>query len=671
MPEQAAFPDITFKTFSAFINSTFSSKISLSTVLLLLFTMTENPDLLSLHVRQKIRDPECTGEKSIRLSAWIKSLSRSVYDTVREEKARTLFKKSERSDDKVESLATKLDNFATLLDLTPYYQHGKFVKLKPVSHKEIQPVLVICPDSVTCEDLQCQPRGLLQSTDIRDIPLVTLIKSTTVHKNVMVLGGYCSKCNTIYQADHERVVEAGHDPKRVYVNSAKYLKIGQTTWVDRIFANAVLNGMYSFHASASAYTEFWNNSYGTINGETIAKLTRRQVWQAFIQESIRMVAVESKINLEMADGMSISEKTKVAFEKLGNNGIIHISKGHACSECTQPYKQIADILPNIDEAAMVGMDENRAVPAFVGMSDDSTGSASMPTLIEEEPEESQGNQDTNQTQPHISLDLMDVDSVRNADVTMDILDGCCMGPKCCAADGCSRELKNHRGGVFCQYHELQYGSRCRMRDCTNTKVNPSQACEEHQAEWKSHVHTHSRTNLSGIKRQLQRPDEREDWQTATCGSGVQAHDEEPHEKKARANFFSPARFYCVETMCKPCGVVVAWTKFAKAESETNILKWLESVYPVEASRPQYICIDKACKVLRTSIANGSWESWKKTTRLVVDSYHYINHRVKDILCRTWCNPAPLNGSAPNLVVIEEDKDGKACYKRAFNTQVSL
>jgi hypothetical protein len=31
----------------------------------------------------------------------------------------------------------------------------------------------------------------------------------------------------------------------------------------------------------------------------------------------------------------------------------------------------------------------------------------------------------------------------------------------------------------------------------------------------------------------------------------------------------------------------------------------------------------------------------------------------------------MNGSAPNLVVVEEDKNGKKYYKRAFNTQVNF
>ena len=116
--------------------------------------------------------------------------------------------------------------------------------------------------------------------------------------------------------------------------------------------------------------------------------------------------------------------------------------------------------------------------------------------------------------------------------------------------------------------------------------------------------------------------------------------------------------------------MIAWAKFAKAESPTNILQFLASVYPTEESQPDYICIDKACQVLRTCVHGGRWDVWSQTSRFIVDSYHYINHRVLDYLCRKWCNPAPLNGSAPNLVVVEEDIYGQQHYKRAFNTQVS-
>ena len=38
------------------------------------------------------------------------------------------------------------------------------------------------------------------------------------------------------------------------------------------------------------------------------------------------------------------------------------------------------------------------------------------------------------------------------------------------------------------------------------------------------------------------------------------------------------------------------------------------------------------------------------------------------MCRTYCNPAPLDGSAPNLVIEAETKDGEKYLKQAFNTQ---
>jgi hypothetical protein len=99
------------------------------------------------------------------------------------------------------------------------------------------------------------------------------------------------------------------------------------------------------------------------------------------------------------------------------------------------------------------------------------------------------------------------------------------------------------------------------------------------------------------------------------------------------------------------------------------LAFLETIFPTEESCPDYICIDKACAVLHTAIANRSWATtWASTIHFIVDSYHYINHQVLDYLCRKWCNPAPLDGSAPNLVVVKIDEEEKSYYKQAFNTQ---
>ncbi|KAF8871465.1 hypothetical protein BD779DRAFT_1613941 [Infundibulicybe gibba] len=519
---QDSFPDVTFKAFNQFVNANFDTKVSLATVLMVLFTMTDNTDLLNLHARQK--HPTCDGEYASNTTGWMKSLARGI-------KARL------QSDIKI--LFTK-SQFAQCVSLSPYDSQGAFqTKLHPVSYDAIQSVKTICPASVECEDIK--------STKIRDVPKVKLITGTSVYHNVAVLSGKCSKCKSIYYADHEHVMKSNGD-------SIRYLKIGREIWVDRVFSNAVIGGMYSFHASAAAYTDFWNDAYGNANSTNEIKITRRHIWQAFIQESTRSVAFESKLHLELDDNIPINEVTTQAFSILGENG-------HACSECTQPFSATPEYIPQQDPAAVVGVDEND--PAL----DDSFDNI--------EPNASANHQTDNANADY-------------APVKMVVLDGIVMGPTA------------------------------------------------------MHVVGYSVSIMRSYMVQL------------VVFVAVQLR--------------SPAKFYCVETICAPCGVVIAWTKFDKSESPTNILNFLEDIYPTEESRPDYICIDKACLLLRSSIANGSWDMWSKTSRFIVDSYHYINHRTTDYICRKWCNPAPLNGSAPNLVVIAYDKQGNPYYKRAYNTQ---
>ena len=60
-PEQN-FPDISFEEFNRFISNNFGSKISLSTVLMALLTMTNNSELLSLHIKNQTQS--CLSEIS-------------------------------------------------------------------------------------------------------------------------------------------------------------------------------------------------------------------------------------------------------------------------------------------------------------------------------------------------------------------------------------------------------------------------------------------------------------------------------------------------------------------------------------------------------------------------------------------------------------------------------
>jgi len=194
-------------------------------------------------------------------------------------------------------------------------------------------------------------------------------------------------------------------------------------------------------------------------------------------------------------------------------------------------------------------------------------------------------------------------------------------------------------------------------DCNEDRVDETMACLRHAGLWNQHIKQKHKSTLNGIRRVLQRPGDHQAWQQPR-NQVNQPHDDEQPETGTPQHYFSPSRFYCVETLCAPCGIVVAWTKFDKSESPTKILNWLEEVYPNPALRPAYICIDKACQVLRTAAMMGVWETWKTTSRFIVDTYHYTNHQDTDWLCQKFCNPAPEDNSVPNLVGERVGRDGK-------------
>ena len=253
--EEQPFPDLPFSVFSKFIQTNFDSSITLSTVLMVLLTMTDSVHLLSLHGHQhKAIFPQ---EKSTIATGWIRALARQVLIKV-EGKPFMVERSNDTVDEKVRSLGLKLNSLAMLLRLHPYNEKGKYMgRIKPISQRDIQPVYIICPEAVVCETTTCNPHALIQHTKNRDIPFVTLIKNFQIYEQIPVLCGHCPVCNTLYYADHERIkthIENKHD--RVYLNSAKYIKIGRALWVDRFFTTTVLSGFYHFHTSAATFAAF-------------------------------------------------------------------------------------------------------------------------------------------------------------------------------------------------------------------------------------------------------------------------------------------------------------------------------------------------------------------------------------------------------------------------------
>ena len=282
-PQSGPFPNIAFKDFSDFVLGNFGPGISLSTVIMLVLSMTNNTELLSLHFKQ---------ERKGGTTSWIRCLAHAVKEQLGADITQTLFSESELSifenrvtrDPDITSLAVKLSEFSQALEIYPYNQKQKFTgTVKPISHDSIQPALLICPNSSVCLTSGCNRCSLKQKSTPRDIPRVTLIKGTDIYHNVQLLAGQCRNCGTIYYADHERTPAAENtEAMKFFLNSAHYLKVGQKLWVNRAFSTAVLNAMYDLHGSASGWMKFFNDTYGNEG----LKLSRCHIWAAFVQESI-------------------------------------------------------------------------------------------------------------------------------------------------------------------------------------------------------------------------------------------------------------------------------------------------------------------------------------------------------------------------------------------------
>ncbi|KAJ7875969.1 hypothetical protein B0H13DRAFT_2236080 [Mycena leptocephala] len=179
--------------------------------------------------------------------------------------------------------------------------------------------------------------------------------------------------------------------------------------------------------------------------------------------------------------------------------------------------------------------------------------------------------------------------------------------KKCALDDCRNLLLNFKNGRFCETH----------LDCSNIcGIIP----------WPS------------LQVQLQALRE-------TAGEHV------VHTFKAKP-------IYCVQTVQWACGVPIGWGKCYRSESTPQVLSFLNKTwenYP--DSQPCFMAYDKACDLLRHIVTQNPDDLWVKSTKFIVDAWHYIGH-------------PPKNGSQPDLVLTEVDNDGVVHQTRAFNTETA-
>jgi hypothetical protein len=341
MPFEAhGFPDLSFIDFSNFITANFTPSISLQAVLVILFSILENPEVLALHARQQVKLTPL--EQGGKMTSWITMFSQLLVARLGQDCDELLspITASDRAcNTAAECLSLQIEGLAKLLGAFPQITRTRHTFPPSYSSQSIEPIHLICSPSFECENAGCLPWSLLLTTRFRDVTSVHLIKGSQTYSYAYPLSGSCSECGTTYTADSEHSQANNFE---CYINTARYLKLGTQTWADRTFCTGVVNGMYSFHALSSAYMEYWNHSYAS---QPSFNISRRHVWQAFVQESVRTLASGTGQSLVVSHNLPIEDVPKEAFHILGSNGVIQPAHHHACTECTHPYKEHPDTVP--------------------------------------------------------------------------------------------------------------------------------------------------------------------------------------------------------------------------------------------------------------------------------------------------------------------------------------
>jgi hypothetical protein len=75
-------------------------------------------------------------------------------------------------------------------------------------------------------------------------------------------------------------------------------------------------------------------------------------------------------------------------------------------------------------------------------------------------------------------------------------------------------------------------------------------------------------------------------------------------------------------------------------------------------------------ILRHIVTEDITSPWFLDSKFVVDTWHYFGHKATDLLCRRWCNPAPRDGTQPDLIKVVKDRNRSKHSTRAFNTETA-
>ncbi|KAF8164581.1 hypothetical protein K438DRAFT_2066952 [Mycena galopus ATCC 62051] len=459
-----------------------------------------------------------------------------------------------------------------------------------------------------------------------------------------LLIAHCAVCRADYYPDCVTYRNPDNARRQQLELSAEYLRVSKHgIWVHRRVTIAQENSLHRFHAGWSNFAEWVNDSVS----HTKRKFTYRQSQRLFIEHfSRRLLLFQNHTNFSCEAHPKTALLAETVRATIGTNGgVLAAAMTHGCTGCTHLKRYRAGL---IAEGAVLGGDQDVA-----GVEGHAPIVGSMATSLNNGPA-------AGEPRGYARLAVMD---------------GKNMSHRKCALDECEGPLVNYKDGPFCAAH-LNLRSVCGIVPCGLPVRQPGAltcGTESHIQWHRQWANRFSRLSFPGVRRVIRRQQEQAEHPGQNHGPGLHISlptlgdtpgDQVVHTFKAKST-------YCLQTVQLASGFPVGWGKCYRSESTPQVLAILNRIWAdFPTFRPSFIAYDDACDLLRHIVTQNPNDPWLTATRFIVDAWHYIGHRATDVLCRLWCNPAPLNGSQPDLVLVEQDANGISHQTRAFNTETA-
>ncbi|KAJ7483117.1 hypothetical protein B0H11DRAFT_1723416 [Mycena galericulata] len=629
----------------------FPSELSMHKALYLLGVIISLYPLLRLHLNQRRQPRQRTR------TAWLKSILVLLKAAFKEDDIHppTWASGIDRSDEYADYICRDLGPLYMMLGLDP-----DNLQAPSPSPPFPSPRRVLCTTRLSCVFCPVADLNIVPTLRRREKSQTVWLLDNTFHwVEADLLVAHCATCHADYYPDCITFRDEENGRRQRLEMTPQYIRVSKHgIWVDRKIAVFQEKALDRFHAGWSNFADWLNESTGSKK-----KLTYRQSQRLFIEHfSRRLLLFHGKHN---DFNCTAHPSTRVLSEGVrdaigANGGAVPAAMTHGCAECTHLKRYYSDLVnegavlgSNIDVAGMPlgGPGDEEVVP---GPADPAIAQLSAPHQQEAPPD--------GEPRGYIRLAVMDGKTIKH---------------RKCALDMCDSPLVNYKDGRFCEAH-LNLRDVCGIIPCGR----PVRHAGAVTCDTQSHIDWHrqyenrfSRLSFPGVRRVIRRQQGLADINDASAATGptlrvdLSALGDTPGDQVVHT--FKAKTTYCLQTVQWACGFPIGWGKCYRSESSTQVLQILDNIwekYP--ESKPSFLAYDDACSLLRHIVTQNANSTWLTTTKFIVDAWHYIGHRATDILCRLWCNPAPANGSQPDLVIVEEDANGTTHQTRAFNTETA-